>query len=259
MQSKRLFRRMLVVVLVSLASASPLEAEVLVSAASSLTEVLTAVAKQFEVATGERVLLNFGASNTLARQIAAGAKVDVFISADGIQMDRVGAEIAPGTRIDLLSNRLAVAVPRDAAALVDARALLAPSIRRIAIGDPAAVPAGVYARQYLEARGLWTALGPKLVPAGSVRLALAAVEAGAADAAIVYVTDVPTAAGAKTAFVVDVNEGPAIRYPAAVMRGAQNPSMARRFLAYLRTPDAGRRFTAAGFGLVSDAAERRRP
>jgi molybdate transport system substrate-binding protein len=222
--------------------------EVLVSAAVSLTEVLQQVAKAYEAAAGERVVLNFGASNTLARQIGSGARVDVFISADEAQMDVVASDIVPGTRVDLLSNQLAIVVPDDRAATVrSARDLTAAGIRRIAIGDPAAVPAGVYARSYLEGAGLWSVLQPKLVPAGSVRLALAAVENGAADAAIVYRTDIATARRVRAAFVVPLADGPRIVYPAAAIRTGANQAGARRLLAFLRSAESAVAFRRAGF------------
>lgn len=228
--------------------------EVLVSAAASLTDVLQQAAAAYEMRTGrahapgERLVLNVGASNTLARQIAAGARVDVFISADTAQMDAVAEHIVAGTRIDLLSNQLAIAVPDDRVRrFTSARDLLDPSIKRIAIGDPAAVPAGVYARAYLEKISIWKRLSAKVVPSGSVRLALAAVENGAADAAIVYRTDVGAARRARAAFVVPVDEGPRIVYPAAVLRGGSNETGARRVLAFLQGGEAARIFERAGF------------
>jgi molybdate transport system substrate-binding protein len=194
------------------------------------------------------VVLNLGASNTLARQIRAGARVDLFISADEAQMDTVAAEVVPGTRIDLLGNQLAVAIPDDRpAGITSAHDLTSASVRRIAIGDPAAVPAGVYARLYLEKLGLWSRLQPRLVPSGSVRLALAAVEGGAADAAIVYRTDIAASGRVREAFVVPRDEGPRIVYPAAVLRSGQNQTGARRLLAFLQSAEAGAIFRRAGF------------
>lgn len=222
--------------------------EVLVSAAVSLTEALQAIASAYEAQTGERVVLNLGASNTLARQIRAGARVDVFLSADEAQMAVVAAEVVPGSRVDLLSNQLAIAVSDDHPASVTlVRDLTDPAVRRIAIGDPAGVPAGVYARRYLEQIGLWSTLQPKIVPSGSVRLALAAVENGAAEAAIVYRTDVATARRARQAFVVPRADGPFIVYPAALIRSGSNPTGASRFLAFLQSADGAEIFSSAGF------------
>jgi molybdate transport system substrate-binding protein len=222
--------------------------ELSVSAAASLSDVLRQVAALYETRTGERVLLNVAASNTLARQIAAGAAADVFISADEAQMDAVAQHVVPGSRVDLLSNQLAIAVPDDRPhPFPSARALTDAAVRRIAVGDPAAVPAGVYAKAYLERLGIWSAIAPKVVPVGSVRLALAAVENGAADAALVYRTDVVTARRARAAFVVPAGEGPRIVYPAAALRRGANQEGARRFLDLLRSSEAAAIFERAGF------------
>ena len=222
--------------------------EVVVSAAVSLSDVLHQLAPTYQARTGDRLVLNLGPSNMLARQITFGAGVDLFISADEAQMDAASAAVVPGSRIDLLSNQLAIAVPDDRARrFVSAADLTDAAIKRIAIGDPAAVPAGVYARQYLQKLGIWTQLQMKLIPSGSVRLALAAVENGAADAAIVYRTDIPAAAHAREAFVVPVADGPRIVYPAAVIRMGRNPDGARRLLTFLRGPDATAVFKQAGF------------
>ena len=242
-------RALLALVALLAAGAAPaaVTGEVVVSAAVSLTESMQQIARAYAAAGGDRLVLNLGASNTLARQIAAGARVDVFISADAAQMEVVRADVVPGSRIDLLSNQLAIAVARDRPRLASARELADPAIRRIAIGDPAAVPAGVYARAYLEGLGLWSILQPRLVPVGSVRLALAAVENGAADAAIVYRTDIAAARGAREAYVVEAGDGPRIVYPAAAIRAGRNQTGAHRLLAFLRGPECTAIFERAGF------------
>jgi molybdate transport system substrate-binding protein len=221
---------------------------IVVSAAASLSDVLQQLGREYERRSGTAVAINVAASNTLARQIAAGARVDVFVSADETQMNVVADEIAPGTRVDLLSNELAVAVTADRAQpLASVRDLTDPAFRRIAIGEPSAVPAGVYAKAFLQKQGLWDALAPRLVPSGSVRLALAAVETGAADAAIVYRTDVPTAPHARTALVIPAAEGPRIVYPAAVIQSGSNQAGARALLAFLQSAAAASVFERAGF------------
>lgn len=240
--------KILVAVIVSTTLLAAQDREVLVSAAASLTDVLQELAPAFQSRYGERLVLNLAASNTLARQIAAGSRVDVFISADEAQMDAVRADIVPDTRVALLSNQLAIAVADDRPRrMTSARDLTDPTIRRVAIGDPDAVPAGVYARTYLQRIGVWPLIVSKIVPSGSVRLALAAVETGAADAAIVYRTDIPTARRAREALVIPAEEGPRIVYPAAVVRAAPNPEGARRFLQFLRSAEASLVFTRAGF------------
>ena len=154
-------------------------------AAASLSEAIDAAAARFEEEQGVRILLNVGGSQVLASQIIEGAPVDVFISADRRQMERAAAagRIDPARRVDLLSNQLVIVVPSDrAGAVAGPRDLADPSIRRIALGDPEASPAGVYARRYLEAQGLWEPLRSRIAPARSVRAALRAVEAGTVDA-----------------------------------------------------------------------------
>src|SRR5262245_55538155 len=132
-------------------SSTASNATLLVSAATSLTDVLEEVAKSYAAAGGGAVKFNFAGSNVLARQIVNGAPSDVCISADEAQMEAVqkSGSIVPGSRIDLVSNRLVVAAPADRVAFVRSRfADAPPEIRRLAIGDPEAVPAGAYARQY---------------------------------------------------------------------------------------------------------------
>ena len=230
------------------ACASAQRQEVLVSAAASLADVMTQVARAYESRSGVRVTVNTGASNTLARQIIAGASVDVFISADETQMDSVRGEIVPGTRVDFLSNQLAIAVAADRLRTMrTARDLTDPAIKRIAMGDPAAVPAGVYAKAYLEKLGIWSQISARVVPSASVRVALAAVENGAADVAIVYKTDLASARRATLALAIPVSEGPRIVYPAAILRGGRHRDAAMRFLSWLRDAEASALFQAAGF------------
>lgn len=231
--------------------ATVLAAVITVSAASSLTGVLTELAKRFEAATGERVRINAAASNTLARQIVEGAPVDLFISADEAQMAvaEKSGRIVTGTRVDLLSNQLVIVVPADTRDAIDNPAGLASArVRRVAMGQPEGVPAGVYGRQWLEKLGLWATVRPKTVPMPTVRAALAAVREGRVDAGIVYASDALTTRNVRIVYRVPVNEGPRIVYPAAVVAGA-NDATARRFLAFLQSPESRRVFEAAGFGL----------
>lgn len=235
-------------VLTAALTASAQRGEVLVSAAASLAAVMEKVGRAYETRTGVRVIINAGASNTLARQISAGAAADMFISADESQMDLVGSEIVAGTRVHLLSNQLAIAVPADRPRpLKSARELTHSSFRRIAIGDPVAVPAGVYAKAYLRTLGIWEAVSARMIPSASVRAALAAVENGAADAAIVYRTDLYASRRASLALAIPVAAGPRIVYPAAVIRGGRNRDAATRFLAWLQGAEASGIFEAAGF------------
>lgn len=217
------------------------QAPVLVSAAISLTDALLEIEKAYTSAGGGPLRFNFAGSNVLARQIVNGAPADLFISADLVQMryvEQAGA-VAPGSSSnDLLSNALAIVTPPGRPPIGTVQDLTARSVRRIAIGDPAAVPAGFYAKQYLERVGLWEGLQPKLLPLVNVRAALAAVENGGADAAIVYHSDAAASNKVVLAFVVPDAEAPRIVYPAAILKGAKNRAGAEKFLAFLRGPEA---------------------
>ena len=225
-----------------------------VSAAVSLTDVMEAIGRAYSAAGGRSLRFNFGASNALARQIVNGAPVDVFISADEAQMDLVAKAgmIEEGSRTPIAQNQLAIVTRRDLAVpLTSVAALNTPGIRRIAMGDPAAVPAGVYARQYLERAGLWSELQDKLVPAASVRAALAAVANGAADAGIVYVTDARGSKEVRLAHVIADSDAPRIAYPACVVRTSTDKSEARKFLNFLTSAEATRLLGEHGFRPVT--------
>jgi len=250
------FSRALAVLVVAAllpARQGPAPTPITVSAAVSLTDVLTAIADEYGRRGLGSIRFNFGASNVLARQIVDGAPVDVFISADDAQMDVVAAAhlVKADTRVPLLRNQLAVVVPNDRPrTLRSIRDLTDPAFKRIAIGDPTAVPAGVYARQYLEAQGVWQALEPRIVPAGSVRAALSAVESGAADAGIVYRTDARLALRVTVAWVVSASDGPRIIYPGAIISTSSSVSESKRFLDYLRSDPATRLFERFGFTTI---------
>jgi molybdate transport system substrate-binding protein len=192
MQMNRVFAAMLMFGVAGYAAAG----EITVSAAASLTNALRAAAAYEAAHPGDKVLLNFGASDALAAQIARGAPVDVFASADQHAMDKVQAHLAPGSRRDFTSNELVVAVPVQSALRLRSLADLGqPAIQRLTTGNPASVPAGRYARAALEKAGLWAALEPKFVFAANVRQSLDYIARGEAEAGLVYQTDVASQAG----------------------------------------------------------------
>jgi molybdate transport system substrate-binding protein len=224
--------------------------EVVVFAAASLTDALLEIAASYEEATGTEVVLSFGASNLLARQIRAGAPADVFLSADEARMDELDRRglVLEGARVSALSNTLAVVVPRGSRLrIVSAADLAGPGVRTLVLAEPTAVPAGIYARAWLRSRGVWPKVIDRVVPTESVRGALAAVAAGNADAGIVYRTDASLSDRVEVAFEVPAAEGPPISYPFAVLRGARDPAAARRFLDYLLSPPATTVFRRLGF------------
>lgn len=195
------------------------------------------------------MVFNFAGSDALLVQIARGAPVDVFASADQDVMDRAEKQqlLAPGTRRNVASNSLVLVVPADSALGLKAPADLAqPAVRRIAIGNPASVPAGRYTRAALEAAKLWAAVEPKAVYAQSVRQALDYVARGEVEAGFVYATDAAVMAG-KVRVVATVPTAAPITYPAAALATAPNPDAARRFVAFLATPAAQAVLARHGF------------
>ena len=241
----------LVVLAVTLAQGSG--PSLTVSAAISLTEALEEAATAYRAAGGMAVVFNFGGSNTIARQIVNGAPADVFISADEAQMNVVEkAElVAAGTRAAVVTNQLVLVA--DSRSPVKAVADLGrPAVRRIAIGDPAAVPAGVYARQYLEAIGEWKRLEQKIVPVANVRAALTAVQNGSADAAFVYATDARIAPALQVVATISGSHAPRIVYPGCVVKTTRQSGEAAKFLQFLRSAPARAIFERHGFIAPAD-------
>jgi molybdate transport system substrate-binding protein len=195
---------------------------------------------------------NFGSSGTLAREIEEGAPVDAFISAASRPMDDLEAKglIASGTRRNLLRNSLVLIAPLDSP-LRDFQGLTDPSVRLIALGDPASVPAGQYGRQTLAAMHLLDRLNKKVVMGGDVRQVLTYVETGNADAGIVYATDAQTSSHVRIVAVAPDWSHDAIIYPAAVVKASQNGGVARDFIDYLSTPEAQAIFVKHGFTIAT--------
>ncbi len=222
--------------------------EILVFAAVSTSDALAQIGREFTVASGITVRFSFGASNILARQLVTGAPADVFVSADRAQMDeleQIGL-VRRSERRDLLANVLVVVVPKEGRIdLAGADDLL--MVERLAIADPEGVPAGVYAREWLSTRGLWRAVAQRLIPTSDVRAALAAVESGSVDAAIVYRTDAAISRRARVAFTIPEAEGPRIRYQVAPLAGGRNPDAARAFITFLAGREAQAIFARHGF------------
>lgn len=225
-------------------------AELTVFAAASLADALKEIAIDYTRATANSVKTNFGASGTLARQIKEGAPADVFISADELRVDQLEKMglLLPGTRRDLLSNTLVVIVASEhGAEVATIKDLTRPSVKRVAIGEPATVPVGSYTEKYLRQQRLWASLEEKIVPLDNVRAVLAAVEAGNADAGFVYRTDAMISKNVKRVVEVPPAEGPRIIYPVAVTKASKSPEVARSFVAYLANEHAMAIFARHGF------------
>jgi len=232
----------------------PARAETLVVlAAASLTDALKDVSGAWAAQGHAPLRLSFGASSALARQVENGAAGNLFASADVRWMEYLAARglIVAGTRRDLLSNRLVLVVPTDHKRTVaigpdlDLGALLGPG-GRLAIADPAGVPAGRYAAQALRKLGLWDRVAPRLARAESVRAALLLVERGEAPAGIVYATDAAVAPHVAVAGVFPASLHEPITYPFAILRGGDDAE-ARALMGFLAGPQARQIFVRYGF------------
>jgi len=239
-------KALLLLLLASLVAAA---GELRVAAAASLAEAVNEIATAYQKAHGTKITPAFAGSNVLARQIEEGAPLDVFISADEATMVKVEKAKLVNNVTKLLTNSLVVVVPAESDTKVSGGADLA-NLRRIAIGDPVAVPAGVYAKTWLTKQNLWESIGPKCVGSENVRAALAAVEAGNADAAIVYKTDAAISKKVKVAWTVPAAEAPAIIYPVAICTATKQADEAKKFADFLKSEEASKIFTARGFGLA---------
>jgi len=221
-----------------------------VSAAASLTDALQELAHQYERDSHDALLLNFAASSTLARQILEGAPSDVFLSADELKMDQLQQSgfIVKSSRRSILSNTLVIIVPSGSSLKINGPAdLAAGSITNVAIAEPQSVPAGIYARQYLQSHHVWDRIKDKIVPTENVRGALAAVESGNVQAGIVYRTDALISRSVRIAFEVPAAEGPRISYPVAIVGDSKEKAAARRFINFLQSPPARVVFRKYGF------------
>src|SRR5262245_7282068 len=193
----------------------PRPVEVNLYAAASLRDVLQDLSPPCESALGVRVVFNMGASNDLARQIMAASGADIFFSADEAWMDKVAQAglIDSASRRALLSNRLVVVGRADATlAIARAEDLRSAGVRRIALANPEAVPAGKYARAWLVKAGVWESIRDRIAPSLDVRAALAAVESGAVDVGVVYRTDAEISKKVRVLYEVPEDQGPRVVY-----------------------------------------------
>ncbi len=246
----RLIRGLMMMVLLVTIRFQAQAAELNVYAAASLSDVFKELSPVFEQQTHDKLVFNFGASSLLARQIEEGAPADLFFSADEAKMDTLEKKglILKETRLDRLSNTLVIVVAAESGIAVKSpQDLAGAQVKRIALADPKAVPAGIYAREYLTKIKLWSNVEPKVIPTDNVRAALAAVESGNVETDMVYRTDAAISKKVKIAYEISPQDGPVIRYPMAVIKESKQPDAAKRLWEFLKTPAAGKVFEKNGF------------
>ena len=222
-----------------------------VFAAVSLKDALDENVRGYEVKADDRVVVSYGASSALAKQIEAGAPADLFISADLDWMDYLQQHrlIKPETRKNLLTNRLVLIAPADSRVSVSIAAGF-PLARllgdgRLAMANPDVVPAGKYGKASLEALGVWKDVRSKAAAAENVRAALVLVSRGEAPFGIVYKTDAVVDRKVRVVGVFPENSHPPIIYPAALTVSAK--ARAEAFLQWLWQPGAQAIFEKRGF------------
>jgi molybdate transport system substrate-binding protein len=236
-------------------SAAAQSAPILVFAAASMKNALDDANELFERQKGVKVTTSYAASSALAKQIEAGAPADVFISADLDWMDYVDKKqlIRAGTRSNLLGNKIVLIAPAASAL----RLAITPNFPlaqalgdgRLAMADPASVPAGKYGKAALEALGVWSSVAGKIAPAENVRATLLLVSRGETPLGIVYQTDAAADPSVKILASFPADTHPPIVYPVALLQGSANPA-ADDYLAFLKSAAARPSFEKQGFTLL---------
>ncbi|NLL36649.1 MAG: molybdate ABC transporter substrate-binding protein [Fretibacterium sp.] len=232
--------------------------EVIAFAAASMTETLNQIAELYKKSDPSvKLVFNFDSSGTLKTQIQEGADCDVFISAAQKQMNQLDIEsdqnpdgldfVAPGTRFNLLENKVVLIVPKENPAGVKSfEDIGSESVKLIALGNDD-VPVGQYSREILTNMGIWDSIQSRVTFGSNVKEVTTQVAEGAVDCGIVYATD------AHSAGLEVVAEAPAealktpVVYPAAVMKSSKNPKAAQSFLSYLKGSDCTAIFKSVGF------------
>lgn len=230
-------------------------AQVSVFAAASCTDALNEIGKAYVASGGKAIVPSFASSSTLAKQIENGAPANIFISADEQWMNYLADKslLAAGTRFNLLGNRVVLIAPKDSSVgkvEIGQGFPLANLLGdgRLAVGDPAHVPVGIYTQAALEKLGVWGTVQSKLAPADSVRAALAFVERGETPFGVVYATDAAASDKVKIVGVFPEDSHPPVVYPAALIAG-KDTAEAKEFFAFLKGDQAKDIFRRYGFAV----------
>ena len=247
-------------------SGEPIELHVF--AAASMTETLTEIADMYQSVEPDVTLtFNFDSSGTLKTQIQEGAACDVFISAGQLQMDQLDASadpsvntegldyVEPGTRFDILENKVTLCVPAENPADIQSFDDLAAKLKSedilMAMGN-ADVPVGQYTQKILDYYGLSEeelANAGKITYGSNVKEVTTQITEASVDCGVVYCTD------AYSAGLAPVDDATAkmcgqVIYPAAVLNTSENKEAAKAFLTYLASDEAMAVFESVGFSPV---------
>ncbi|MGA7826082.1 MAG: molybdate ABC transporter substrate-binding protein [Geobacteraceae bacterium] len=216
-----------------------------VSAAVSLKNALAALKESYEKSNPNRELvINYGSSGLLQKQIEEGAPVDIFLSAGKRQMDELERKglLIPGTRSNLLGNALVLIVSKEMKTRIKSFDDLVSKAQSLSIGQPETVPAGKYAKETLTNLHLWDTLKKRTMFAKDVRQVLAYVESGNVDAGLVYNTDTVILKSGVVVAVAPAESHSAIVYPVALIKDSKNRAAAEKFMTYLKSANAAKIF-----------------
>lgn len=228
------------------------ENQITISAAASLKEVLDQVSADFTAKHPEiEILFNFGGSGSLQQQIIQGAPVDMFISAAESKFNELVDDNLINSHVQLLGNELVLVVSESHYnEHVTLENLLQDQFKRISIGTPESVPAGLYAKQALKGLNLWDQLESKIIQAKDVRQVLTYVETDNVDAGVVYKTDALQSQKVKMAATFDSSLHAPIIYPAGIVSSTKKPDETSLFLKFLESPEARETFEKYGFTVL---------
>ncbi|MDO5784377.1 MAG: molybdate ABC transporter substrate-binding protein [Eubacteriales bacterium] len=232
---------------------STVSGEMTVYAAKSMTDCLDELIADYNETNPEvEISTNYASSGDLQSQIENGAPCDIFLSAAQKQMDALCEEglMAEDTRSNLLTNEAVLVVPADSDAVTSFDDLADDAVEKVAIGDPASVPAGQYAQEILTTLGTWDIVSKKAVLGSDVRQVLAWCETGEVDAGIVYATDAAVTDAVKVVCAAPADSCDPVVYPIALTKDGAENEAAEDFLAFLQTEDAAEVFEAYGFGVA---------
>ena len=230
--------------------------ELLVFAATSLTDAMNEAAAEFEASSGVKVEVSFGPSRALAQQIASGAPADLYFAAGQPPMDFLveGGQVSEGGVVRLLSNKIVLITGEDAPSISGIDGLADSGLERVVMPDPEIAPAGNYTKTALQNLGLWERMQPRMVFANDVRATLSYVQTGNADGGFLYQTDAATADDVVVLDIVPTDSYPDVVYPAAVVQGAENREGAEAMLEFLRGEAAREIFRKHGFTPLGDGS-----
>jgi len=223
--------------------------ELLVSAASSLTDAFKEIGQNYQVQhPGVTVRFNFAATGPLLQQIEQGAPVDVFAAADQQFMDKAEQDgfVLSATRTDFTANSLVLISPAGNAELKGVADLASPQVVKISIGNPDAAPVGRYTKAALEKQGLWETLAPKFIMGSSVKQALEYVMRGEVEAGCVFATDA-TIVSEKVRVVSEIPTVKPIVYPVAVVAASAQKEQAQAFIEFVKSTEGQAVLTKYGF------------